>query len=186
MLIVVAAKLGRRSRKMRESIAEACKTIEDNQTAQALHGLLSLKADSTSDSVANTSKSSGDVSSSGSVSEGMLVRQADNSITLVPNSEFPNIIIEQPHAITSPTNTTDPPTIRITTTSSTDITIPAGLASATLAGAAQQVLETAHQKKAVTDSEQVLQQRLEQARQMNSEVFNVRYFSFMSFFVYGI
>lgn len=31
---------------MRETIAEACKTIEDNQTAQALHGLLSLKAES--------------------------------------------------------------------------------------------------------------------------------------------
>lgn len=44
-LLSAAAKLGRRSRKMRESIAEACKTIEDNQTAQALHGLLSLKAD---------------------------------------------------------------------------------------------------------------------------------------------
>lgn len=42
---VAAAKLGRRSRKMRETIAEACKTIEDNQTAQALSGLLSLKAE---------------------------------------------------------------------------------------------------------------------------------------------
>lgn len=42
---IVAAKLGRRSRKMRETIAEACRTIEDNQTAQALHGLLSLKAE---------------------------------------------------------------------------------------------------------------------------------------------
>ena len=31
---------------MRETIAEACKTIEDNQTAQALDGLLSLKAKS--------------------------------------------------------------------------------------------------------------------------------------------
>ncbi|XP_067928716.1 nuclear receptor subfamily 1 group D member 2-like [Watersipora subatra] len=40
-----AAKLGRRSRKMRETIAEACKTIEDQQTTQALHGLLSLKAE---------------------------------------------------------------------------------------------------------------------------------------------
>ena len=41
-----AAKLGRRSRKMREMISEATRTIEDSQTAQALHGLLSLKADS--------------------------------------------------------------------------------------------------------------------------------------------
>ena len=38
-----AAKLGRRSRKMREMIHEATRTIEDSQTAQALHGLLSLK-----------------------------------------------------------------------------------------------------------------------------------------------
>ncbi|XP_013416129.1 uncharacterized protein LOC106177786 [Lingula anatina] len=41
-----AAKLGRRSKKMREMINEACRTIEDSQTAQALHGLLSLKSDS--------------------------------------------------------------------------------------------------------------------------------------------
>ncbi|ELT98830.1 hypothetical protein CAPTEDRAFT_226941 [Capitella teleta] len=39
-----AAKLGRRSRKMREMISEATRTIEDSQTAQALHGLLSLKS----------------------------------------------------------------------------------------------------------------------------------------------
>ena len=39
-----AAKLGRRSRKMREMITEATRTIEDSQTAQALHGLLSLKS----------------------------------------------------------------------------------------------------------------------------------------------
>ena len=38
----VAAKLGRRSRKMREMI----RNIEDTQTEQALHGLLSLNADS--------------------------------------------------------------------------------------------------------------------------------------------
>ena len=41
----LAAKLGRRSRKMREMINEATRTIEDSQTAQALHGLLSLKSD---------------------------------------------------------------------------------------------------------------------------------------------
>ena len=45
---VVAAKLGRRSRKMREMINEATRTIEDSQTAQALHGLLSLKSPETS------------------------------------------------------------------------------------------------------------------------------------------
>ena len=39
-----AAKLGRRSHKMRELISEASKTVEDSQTAQALHGLLSLKS----------------------------------------------------------------------------------------------------------------------------------------------
>lgn len=39
-----AAKLGRRSRKMREMI----RSIEDTQTEQALHGLLSLNADSNS------------------------------------------------------------------------------------------------------------------------------------------
>lgn len=43
-----AAKLGRRSRKMREMISEATRTIEDSQTAQALHGLLSLKSPETS------------------------------------------------------------------------------------------------------------------------------------------
>ncbi len=41
---VLAAKLGRRSRKMRDMIHEATRTIEDSQTAQALHGLLSLKS----------------------------------------------------------------------------------------------------------------------------------------------
>ena len=41
--ILSAAKLGRRSRKMRDMISEATRTIEDSQTAQALHGLLSLK-----------------------------------------------------------------------------------------------------------------------------------------------
>lgn len=45
-MAISAAKLGRRSRKMREMISEATRTIEDSQTAQALHGLLSLKADS--------------------------------------------------------------------------------------------------------------------------------------------
>lgn len=40
-----AAKLGRRSRKMREMI----KTIEDTQTQQALHGLLSLQSEMTSE-----------------------------------------------------------------------------------------------------------------------------------------
>ncbi|XP_064639409.1 uncharacterized protein LOC135494959 isoform X2 [Lineus longissimus] len=40
-----AAKLGRRSRKMREMIEEAMRTIEDSQSAQALHGLLSLKTE---------------------------------------------------------------------------------------------------------------------------------------------
>ena len=44
--LFTAAKLGRRSRKMREMINEATRTIEDSQTAQALHGLLSLKSDS--------------------------------------------------------------------------------------------------------------------------------------------
>ena len=44
--LIAAAKLGRRSRKMREMINEATRTIEDSQTAQALHGLLSLKSDS--------------------------------------------------------------------------------------------------------------------------------------------
>jgi len=39
-----AAKLGRRSHKMRELISEATRTVEDSQTAQALHGLLSLKS----------------------------------------------------------------------------------------------------------------------------------------------
>ncbi|XP_074647621.1 uncharacterized protein LOC141903411 [Tubulanus polymorphus] len=40
-----AAKLGRRSRKMREMIHEATRIIEDTQSAKALHGLLSLKTD---------------------------------------------------------------------------------------------------------------------------------------------
>ena len=40
---IAAARLGRRSRKMRDMISEATRTIEDSQTAQALHGLLSLK-----------------------------------------------------------------------------------------------------------------------------------------------
>jgi hypothetical protein len=44
--IISAAKLGRRSRKMREMIEEAMRTIEDSQSAQALHGLLSLKTES--------------------------------------------------------------------------------------------------------------------------------------------
>ena len=42
LTICLAAKLGRRSRKMREMI----RNIEDTQTEQALHGLLSLNADS--------------------------------------------------------------------------------------------------------------------------------------------
>ena len=42
--MVAAAKLGRRSHKMRELISEATRTVEDSQTAQALHGLLSLKS----------------------------------------------------------------------------------------------------------------------------------------------
>ena len=46
VLLVVAAKLGRRSHKMRELISEATRTVEDSQTAQALHGLLSLKSPS--------------------------------------------------------------------------------------------------------------------------------------------
>ena len=46
----VAAKLGRRSRKMREMISDATRTIEDSQTAQALHGLLSLKSPESSNS----------------------------------------------------------------------------------------------------------------------------------------
>ena len=43
-MFVAAAKLGRRSHKMRELISEATRTVEDSQTAQALHGLLSLKS----------------------------------------------------------------------------------------------------------------------------------------------
>jgi len=43
-MLVAAAKLGRRSHKMRELISEATRTVEDSQTAQALHGLLSLKS----------------------------------------------------------------------------------------------------------------------------------------------
>ena len=39
--VISAAKLGRRSRKMRDII----RSIEDTQTEQALHGLLSLNAD---------------------------------------------------------------------------------------------------------------------------------------------
>ena len=39
-----AAKLGRRSHKMRELICEATRTIQDSQTQQALHGLLSLQS----------------------------------------------------------------------------------------------------------------------------------------------
>lgn len=42
--LLLAAKLGRRSHKMREMICEASRTIEDSGTAQALHGLLSLKS----------------------------------------------------------------------------------------------------------------------------------------------
>jgi len=42
--LVAAAKLGRRSHRMRELISEATRTVEDSQTAQALHGLLSLKS----------------------------------------------------------------------------------------------------------------------------------------------
>lgn len=42
--LITAAKLGRRSHKMRELISEATRTVEDSQTAQALHGLLSLKS----------------------------------------------------------------------------------------------------------------------------------------------
>ena len=42
--MIAAAKLGRRSHKMRELISEATRTVEDSQTAQALHGLLSLKS----------------------------------------------------------------------------------------------------------------------------------------------
>lgn len=45
LLSFPAAKLGRRSRKMREMI----KTIEDTQTQQALHGLLSLQSEMTSE-----------------------------------------------------------------------------------------------------------------------------------------
>lgn len=44
LFLLPAAKLGRRSHKMRELISEASRTIEDSQTAQALHGLLSLKS----------------------------------------------------------------------------------------------------------------------------------------------
>ena len=44
--LIAAAKLGRRSHKMRELISEATRTVEDSQTAQALHGLLSLKSPS--------------------------------------------------------------------------------------------------------------------------------------------
>lgn len=55
-----AAKLGRRSRKMREMI----RNIEDTQTEQALHGLLSLKADSGSRS-GSPSTSPGVVSTPG-------------------------------------------------------------------------------------------------------------------------
>lgn len=43
-ILLLAAKLGRRSHKMREMICEASRTIEDSGTAQALHGLLSLKS----------------------------------------------------------------------------------------------------------------------------------------------
>lgn len=54
-----AAKLGRRSRQMRETIRK----IEDTQTEQALHGLLSLKADS-STSGTNSSNASSEEKSS--------------------------------------------------------------------------------------------------------------------------
>ena len=43
LIYILAARLGRRSRQMRDMINEATRTIEDSQTAQALHGLLSLK-----------------------------------------------------------------------------------------------------------------------------------------------
>lgn len=154
---------------MRESIAEACKTIEDNQTAQALHGLLSLKADSTTESSAAATTATKTTSECES-----LVRQSDHTITLVSSPGLPNIIIDQPQTITQTAaiSPSEPATIHITPTCSTGLPIP-GLASATLAGAAQQVIESANQKKGSAESEQLLMHKLQQARQMNSEVFNV-------------
>lgn len=154
-----AAKLGRRSRKMRESIAEACKTIEDNQTAQALHGLLSLKADSTT---GGAKLNTVDTNSISIISPTSLDNhQSDMASTILTTAQGD---------ITSPND----PSLD-TAISLAAVTAPiASVASSTLADAAQQVLDASSQKKTGTaDSEQQLMFRLEQARQCNTEVLNV-------------
>lgn len=154
---------------MRDSIAEACKTIEDNQTAQALHGLLSLKAELNKSSPTTTVVSS---------MEETLVRQPDGTITVISPTTLSNdsqqdissMIIQQVQSDTS-NGSYD------AASTPTHSLVLAGTASATLADAAQHVREATTPKSSsagdgtVTDPN--LMFRLEQARQCNSEVLNV-------------
>lgn len=130
---------------MRETIAEACKTIEDNQTAQALHGLLSLKAEN-QDGVITITTGEGALTPSTPTS-------AADPIVLTPTTSLPS-------------------------------------ASATLAEAAQQVVELTPvsaataapsvntptgglQRGSSLDTDSQMMQSLEKARICNSEVLNV-------------
>ena len=82
-----AAKLGRRSRKMRDMITEAMRTIEDSQTAQALHGLLSLKSPkATQDSNVPPVASTEVVSSSEDIAILVNTSQASSKMHVLPNA----------------------------------------------------------------------------------------------------
>ena len=88
-LFVTAAKLGRRSHKMRELISEATRTVEDSQTAQALHGLLSLKspADCPPSATSTISTSVSDLSMAliPQSSAGLLEHQAQIQAAMIHN-----------------------------------------------------------------------------------------------------
>lgn len=147
-LFPTAAKLGRRSRKMREIIAEACKTIEDNQTAQALHGLLSLKAES---------------------HEG-IITLAQSPVTEAVN---PSPTLTQVH---TPTTALSPVMTQSTLAYTHGSTLP-GTASSTLVEVAQHVVDGTAPQKNLLETDQLLMNSLEKARICNSEVMNVRVLS---------
>ena len=96
MILISAAKLGRRSHKMRELISEASRTIEDSQTAQALHGLLSLKSPECSSSNADFPTLLRAVnlqSSSQSIMSSSSLQSPEATMTMEPSKSGPNKVL---------------------------------------------------------------------------------------------
>jgi len=161
-ILIVAAKLGRRSRKMKATIADACKSIEDTQTAQALHGLLSLKAENHGGVITFTpTTTSVDVSS-------FPAAQTSNVSLDMGDITFSSLAHSTSLPTTSQTDT-------LSASKVTSLSLPTASTSVATGSADDDDDDQQVGQENPTDSDvfKHMMDRLAQARVCNSEVFNV-------------